>query len=437
MPIATVAAIIKNEEGKILLTRRNVEPFKGQWCLPGGQIDEFENTRDAAVREAKEETGLDFEAEFFGYADEVIPEINWHAIVMVFTGKGQESLPRKKGKSRILHGSRWRKLGLCHWRLCIIKFLKSMCLKKRIESFEMSKNDKIEYLFDLYVRNWQSFTSKTKHVFVCPLCLKEFTKSEMLNKVSEEHIIPSSLGGNFTTLTCKKCNNEGGSELDAHVIQRIRIEQGDVPINSRVTICDEEVGADIYFSDEKNIPNKILVISKQSNPKSINSVQDVFNENPKEVSLNLKFGYNERASLIGLVRIAYLMMFRRFGYAYILQDFANQIRQQIKQPFEESPVLESVRWQLEDLPFRTNAITVIKEPPEFRSFYVIIKLTDKAKHLSGVILPGVGQHNTNIYTTLKELENKETFKVIPIAKMDFNHNDIWNPLEVWNTIFTN
>ena len=88
MPIATVAAIIKNETGKILLTRRNVDPFKGQWCLPGGHIDEFENTKEAAVREAKEETGLNFEAEFFAYADEIIPEFNWHAVVMIFAGKG-------------------------------------------------------------------------------------------------------------------------------------------------------------------------------------------------------------------------------------------------------------------------------------------------------------------------------------------------------------
>lgn len=92
MPIATVAAIIRNKEGKILLTRRNVEPFKGQWCLPGGHIDEFENTKEAAIREAKEETGLDFDAEFFGYTDEIIPEFKWHAVVMVFTGKGTGEL---------------------------------------------------------------------------------------------------------------------------------------------------------------------------------------------------------------------------------------------------------------------------------------------------------------------------------------------------------
>jgi len=96
MPIATVAAIIKNDDGKILLTRRNVEPFKGQWCLPGGHIDENEKALEAVIREAKEETGLDFEAEFFTYADEIIPKHNWHVVVIVFTGKGRGELAAQK-----------------------------------------------------------------------------------------------------------------------------------------------------------------------------------------------------------------------------------------------------------------------------------------------------------------------------------------------------
>ena len=88
MPIATVAAIIKNDEGKILLTRRNVEPFKGQWCLPGGHIDSDEKALDAVVREAKEETGLEFEPEYITYLDEIVPVHDWHAVVLIFAGKG-------------------------------------------------------------------------------------------------------------------------------------------------------------------------------------------------------------------------------------------------------------------------------------------------------------------------------------------------------------
>lgn len=88
MPISTVAAIIKNKDEKILLTCRNVEPFSGYWCLPGGHIDDYENANEAVIREVKEEIGLDFDGEFFTYFDEIIPEHNFHAVVLVFTGYG-------------------------------------------------------------------------------------------------------------------------------------------------------------------------------------------------------------------------------------------------------------------------------------------------------------------------------------------------------------
>ncbi len=95
MPETTVAAIITapdDNASKILLTRRNIEPFKGHWCLPGGHIDRYEAAGEAAIREVKEETGLDFEAQFFGYFDEIIPERNIHAVVIVFEGRGTGAL---------------------------------------------------------------------------------------------------------------------------------------------------------------------------------------------------------------------------------------------------------------------------------------------------------------------------------------------------------
>ena len=94
MPETTVAAIIFTEENtsKILLTRRNIPPFKGQWCLPGGHIDQYESARKAVIREVNEETGLNFVAQFFEYFDEIIPDINIHAVVMAFEGSGVGTL---------------------------------------------------------------------------------------------------------------------------------------------------------------------------------------------------------------------------------------------------------------------------------------------------------------------------------------------------------
>ena len=56
--IRLAGCIIKNKENKILLIHRNTEKRK-QWELPGGKIDEGENSEEAAVRELKEELGID------------------------------------------------------------------------------------------------------------------------------------------------------------------------------------------------------------------------------------------------------------------------------------------------------------------------------------------------------------------------------------------
>jgi 8-oxo-dGTP diphosphatase len=101
MPETTVAAIVTSlESGKIqvVLTRRGHEPFKGQWCLPGGHIDLYEPARDAIIREVKEETGLDFDARFLRYFDEVIPVRDIHAVVLVFEGPGTGTLQAQPGE---------------------------------------------------------------------------------------------------------------------------------------------------------------------------------------------------------------------------------------------------------------------------------------------------------------------------------------------------
>jgi 8-oxo-dGTP diphosphatase len=53
-----VAATIPEDEGRVLLTRRTIQPARGKWTFPGGFVDWGEPVEDAAVRETWEETGL-------------------------------------------------------------------------------------------------------------------------------------------------------------------------------------------------------------------------------------------------------------------------------------------------------------------------------------------------------------------------------------------
>jgi ADP-ribose pyrophosphatase YjhB (NUDIX family) len=52
------AAVVVEQEGKILLVRRAYEPEQGKWSLPAGFVDADEDPQQAAVRECLEETGL-------------------------------------------------------------------------------------------------------------------------------------------------------------------------------------------------------------------------------------------------------------------------------------------------------------------------------------------------------------------------------------------
>lgn len=47
------------EGNKVLLIKRASEPFKGQWAIPGGRIEDDETAEDCLRREMMEETGLE------------------------------------------------------------------------------------------------------------------------------------------------------------------------------------------------------------------------------------------------------------------------------------------------------------------------------------------------------------------------------------------
>lgn len=58
-------------DGRVLLARRAIEPFRGKWDLPGGFLDEWEHPLEGLRRELREETGLEVEpGEFLGTAIE-------------------------------------------------------------------------------------------------------------------------------------------------------------------------------------------------------------------------------------------------------------------------------------------------------------------------------------------------------------------------------
>jgi ADP-ribose pyrophosphatase YjhB (NUDIX family) len=90
-PFPTADLIIEYNRGIVLIKRKN--PPEG-WALPGGFVEYGESLEAAAVREAKEETGLDVELlrQFHAYSDpKRDPRHHTITIVFIATAKGKAS----------------------------------------------------------------------------------------------------------------------------------------------------------------------------------------------------------------------------------------------------------------------------------------------------------------------------------------------------------
>ena len=62
-PKVAVGTIIRTPDERLVLVRRAIEPGYGLWVFPGGYIDRGEEVTAAAIREAREESGLEVRIE--------------------------------------------------------------------------------------------------------------------------------------------------------------------------------------------------------------------------------------------------------------------------------------------------------------------------------------------------------------------------------------
>ncbi len=82
--------IVIVEENSIYLIKRKNEPFKDHWALPGGFVEYGETVERAAVREAKEETGMDVELrELVGVFSDPERDPRGHTVSVVFVAEAQ------------------------------------------------------------------------------------------------------------------------------------------------------------------------------------------------------------------------------------------------------------------------------------------------------------------------------------------------------------
>jgi hypothetical protein len=174
---------------------------------------------------------------------------------------------------------------------------------------------------------------KYRGLVACPLCLRLFAEEGIdieEPELTEEHIIPRELGGNIKTLTCKLCNNLHGSQIDAHLVQMLRSRDSieglsNRPFRGRIEIAGMRVPTNI---DWKASVGKMTTFGlRQFKPAVHEAIREKMRSGiVKTMNVTLIFDFIPGRANIGLLRIAYLAMFREFGYGYILSPAAAAIR---------------------------------------------------------------------------------------------------------------
>jgi len=286
-------------------------------------------------------------------------------------------------------------------------------------------------IFARYSTNLEKLDSQLQGKYACPLTLRLFDEAS-LDKLSLEHCIPNGLGKPCFVLTDIKANNSSGSEIDAHLHRMVKhielLRDGVGTAATRLKMGNAMVGATFSQSMIGELQHIHFQIEKKtSDPREIESLQRAaeLGELPSEMSLFFHpiDNFDQRRAYIALLKAAYLVLFYRLGYSFILNPVFQQIRHQITNPEEDIlPMPKIVIVAKENLP---GDLFWVKEPKELFAFGCELSLSKTVTSnmsLFRVFLP-CSHGSTEAWRTVES--GDQTYSFIP-GDIDYIENPrVW------------
>jgi hypothetical protein len=280
-----------------------------------------------------------------------------------------------------------------------------------------SKRRRLARFFEAYASNLSAFVPSLQNIFACPLCLRGFTQDALESEgLTEEHVISRELGGRLITLTCKECNSRDGAELDVHLVNEFRALDkisglSAQPFKGRVKVGDAKQDVEIYVSGGKSPRLRLVGDKKRTNPASLREIEQLLESEPRGVKFQLNFGYDRHRANVAKLRAAYLLMFKYFGYEYILHKNVEGVRQQILTPGQDL-IASKASFAFGLAPEELNSIALLRHSPELRCFVVSFRVSTAVDRSFGVILPGLGDGGDDVYERWHE--RRETLKGVQL-----------------------
>jgi len=259
---------------------------------------------------------------------------------------------------------------------------------------------------------------------ICPLCWTFISFEDL----TIEHCIPQSVGGRRETLTCKKCNNTSGHELDHHLTTHQRsvdAANGHGTMKSRLTFTDS-LSMTTNLRIEPDGGKKFEIVAKASNPKSVDSLLTMGKEGKlpsDEFQITIFDMPNPDRVKLALVRAAYLAAFQQLGYEFGFSKSGVFLRSLISaKPLgvHTLRLLTGFRANVQNWPddARSFILTPFIIEGELSNagstssavkclgLFILIKLTIQTSSIHGVVIPA-GESKPSEFLKLLELLAEE------------------------------
>lgn len=272
--------------------------------------------------------------------------------------------------------------------------------------------------------------------YACPICLDFFPLDSLdqnsPNPLTFEDIPPKSLSGKPLLLTCKNCNNQSGSELDIHLKMDMELRaffKGATDLKSTGKMRDGKSFKILTrFDKDKRL---FQFIYSNKNPYAQMQV-DKFAENWQGSTFNFEFkGPNKLKHKVALLRIAYLLAFKSFGYSYLYSEGGRLIRSQISDPLNE--IITKPFLITSDLLKDRPGIHIVTSPKKLKCILVVFSLhLESVSREFGVLLPGPDKSHIESFMNY-ERNSKAKLSFKPIPKYDYLTDSI-GYLKLWNTL---
>lgn len=268
-------------------------------------------------------------------------------------------------------------------------------------------------VFDLYARNLSLYDPSATDQFRCPVCSQLFGREAVEEddpRVTVAHVVPERLSGRLWTLCCKDCNSRMGSKWDSHLVKEQRYHEflrGDRPWPVCVKSSSGDIGAELSLR-EKAL--NFREIAAQTDPAQSRELRREL-KSPFKMKYTMSL-WKPKERDIALFHSAFLMMFRTFGYEYVLSPEVATIRRLLQGEDdlikELRPALVTVNPDAGRERLSVPSASVLHHPSTHRCFGVVLPDPASLEGVRLVKMPGFGEEGKRSYARILASRGKNT-----------------------------